>query len=856
MTKADDQGTSYAAWMPSHDPCIGDLVNGGLLTCLPETSLREAATKMRAAQVSCILVCQDDRVVGIWTEGDARRLDFSDQSLGDMPVKEWMSHPVVSALTSTPLNEASLMMRQRYLRRLLILDEKSSPVGMITQSDIVRHQGVEHYLMLRDVGSSLTSPPLVLDHRLPLNDAVKQLRQNGVEAAIVQQGDDHFGIITERDLIRLLADDVHVVSLGEVAHGPLITVTRHSSMLKAVETLREHGFRHLGVKDDESGELCGLLSLTDILSSIEYEYVQRLRDALADRDKALRASAEHLKLAHKVIDTSLDGIIITNSHGVIELVNPSFTTLTGYSADEAVGQTPALLSSGRHPPEFYAQMWETLKEQGFWQGEIWNKRKNGEIYPEWLTITAIHDEAGNACQYAAIFSDITDRKLKEERIHTLAYFDELTGLANRRLLMDRMRQALANAHRHRHQMAVLFLDLDLFKRINDTLGHHAGDAVLREVAYRLESQVGESGSVARLGGDEFSILLPEIRDTRSIETLCLQLIERFQRPIEVMGQQLVISTSVGISLYPQDGDDAAKLLKHADTAMYRAKELGRNHYSFFNADMSAHNQQELIMEHALRRALDHGGLSVHYQPKVDVARQQMIGLEALARWHDPELGPISPVVFIPLAEKLGLIDALGQAVLDQVCQDLQRWSQHGDVVPIAVNVSARQMADRDFLSRLQQTIKLYQVNPGWIELELTESCLVPTKAERTLTLLQCLRDSGFRLSIDDFGTGYSSLAYLRRLPLDTLKIDAGFVRELPDNQDDVQIVTAVIGLAHGLGLSVVAEGVETLAQSQLLSRLGCSVCQGFWLARPAPASQVVQWLAQGIGPGSWTLPSH
>lgn len=841
----------------SDDPKVGTLVSGGLLTCSPNLSLKDVAKRMNRAKVSCILVVKNGQLLGIWTEGDTCKLDFSKENLLATPIKNLMSSPVVSVNYDAKLSETAAFMKERCLRRLLVLDLQGEPLGMLTQSDLVRYQGVENYLLMRNVGSSIRRPPLRLYADLSITEAVVRLHEAGLEAAVIDYGQGKpSSIVTERDLIALLAEEVQALTLQELAKNTLFSVPKNMSLLHAVDLLREKGFRHLGIMEcDAEGnsteELCGLLSFTDILASIEYEYVNQLRSALEARDLALKTSTEHLILAQKVIEASLDGIIITNNKGVIQTVNPSFTTLTGYSAEEVIGQTPAMLSSGRHDKAFYQSMWSSMLAQGYWQGEVWNRRKNGEIYAEWLTITGIRNSQGVIRQFAAIFSDITDRKLKEEQIHSMAYYDELTGLANRRLLLDRLKQALANAHYHKHKMGVLFLDLDLFKRINDSLGHQAGDEVLQKIARRLESSVREGDSVARLGGDEFLVLVPEVESLPLLEALAARLISVLTKPLTIQQNHLVISTSIGVSLFPDDGTTPEILLKHADTAMYRAKEMGRNSYCFYNSQMGERSYADLALEHRLRIALNDDSLYLVYQPKIDVVSRYWVGMEALLRWDDAVLGSVSPVEFIPLAEKLGLIEELGDRVIEQACKQLKAWLDAGHKPPpVSVNVSARQLLNIDFAKRVFKLLATYQIPANLIELELTESCLIIGDENDQYQLLKEFEAGGVKLSIDDFGTGYSSLSYLRKLPLSTIKIDASFVADLPSNSEDVQLVKAIIGMASALSMDIVAEGVETSAQATLLYGLGCSVCQGYWLARPAKVEQVTAWLVAATE-GKW-----
>ncbi|MHB0777189.1 EAL domain-containing protein [Halomonas sp. WWR20] len=821
---------------------MGHLVRGGLLTCASTTLLGEAARRMREARVSCILVTERGAICGIWSEGDARRLDFADRTLLSMPIAHLMSSPVIRIAHDTHLNDAAMLMKRKRLRRLLVEDSQGQPLGMLTLTDIVREQGMEYYLSMRDVGATISRPPLVLLASLSLGEAVARLREADVDAAVIDYGGRSYGILTERDLVAALADVVPDKQVGDISSRHLLAVSYSTGLMRAVTLLRDRDFRHLGVLD-AGGELCGLLSFADIVASIEYEMVDQLKEALTERDHALRASSEHLRLAQRVINASVDGIIITDAHGIIQSVNPSFTTLTGYSAEEAVGKTPGILSSGRQDGAFYRRMWSALLEQDYWQGEIWNRRKNGEIYPEWLTITAIRDDEGELQQFAAIFSDISDRKRQEAQIHRLAYFDDLTGLANRRLFLDRLGQALASAHRHQHRMGVLFLDLDLFKRINDTLGHHIGDQVLRDIARRLHVGVGEGESVARLGGDEFTILVPELTELAHLERLSERLILEVCRPLDVLGHQLGVSASVGISVYPEDGDTPDRLLKHADTAMYRAKEAGRNQFRFYTAYMGQHNRNELTLEHSLRRALDKQALELVYQPKVSLNDGHLAGFEALLRWNDPELGVVSPAQFIPLAEKLGMIERIGSWVLDQVCAQQATWKNLRRV-PIAVNVSASQLSEERFVDDLENRLARFSLPSTLLELELTESCLIPDHSDVTQRVLHRLQALGVRLSVDDFGTGYSSLSYLRRLPIDTLKIDASFVHDLPNSREDSQIIRAMIAMANALGLEVIAEGVETAAQATFLREEGCAIGQGYWLSHPLDIAQARQWLVR------------
>ena len=819
---------------------VAQVLQKNLICCEPQTSVQQAASLMRQHNISCILVKKNELILGIWTESDCKKLDLSDPSVLHQPVSQVMSCPVLSVPDRCSISEAAALMKQKNIRRLLVTDKTHQAIGIVTQTDLIHQQPLEHYLMLRDISSILVELPLSLQSELTVAQAAILMQQTQRDAAIVRfehsDADAEYGIVTERDLVHFVATERTLCTLAEVATRPLLTLPLRSSLLQAVRLLREQGFRHLGVTDSY-GQPVGLLSHNHILLNMEHLYISELKAALQARDKALRTSETSLRLAYKVIEASHDAVMITDAKGIIQSVNPSFCKLTGYSADEALGQTPSLLSSGQHDHLFYQQMWQGLQQQGYWQGEIWNKRKNGEIYPEWLSISAVRNDQGAINQYAAIFSDITERKKREQKIHELAYFDELTGLANRRLFQDRLEQALANAKRHHHQLAVLFLDLDLFKRINDTLGHQAGDEALRQVAKRLQKASRAGESVARLGGDEFTMLVPECEAKEEIVKLAQRIVAQFELPFQIQQNELALTTSVGISIYPQHGHTASELLKCADAAMYQAKESGRNNYSIYNSSLGQRHDQALQLEQALRKALSQQQLQVHYQPKVELKTGQLHSLEALVRWKDQELGQVAPADFIPIAETLGLIHQLGQQVLRQVCHQIQQWGPLA--VPVAVNISAKELADPQFLPQLKQILAESDVDPQLLELEITESCLLPERAAETQRVLQKLRQLGIRLAIDDFGTGYSSLSYLRHLPIDCLKIDRSFIKTLPDNTNDRQITSAIIAMANAMGLDVIAEGVESQAQQEFLLTAGCKFGQGYWFGKAENAASTL-----------------
>jgi len=586
---------------------------------------------------------------------------------------------------------------------------------------------------------------------------------------------------------------------------------------------------------------------------LQYEYVHRLDEALRERDEALIRSRKDLSLARKVIEASLDGIMIVDADNRVEFVNPAFTHMTGYEQEEIIGQNPRILNSGRHDETFYKHMYETLARQDYWQGEIWNRRKNGEIFPEWLTINVIRDEDGDVSQYAAIFSDITERKKTEERIKNLAYFDVLTGLPNRRLLTDRLQVAIASAHRHGQQLAIMFLDLDLFKRINDSLGHGVGDQVLIETAARISHCIREGDTVARLGGDEFTILLPEIEHLEDAAKLAERLITQVKQPFMIDDHELYVTTSIGIAVYPDDGDSVETLIKNADTAMYRAKDLGRNSFQLYTPAMNARSFERLAMEASLRHAVSRNEFRLAYQVKVDMETGRMSGVEALVRWHHPDLGLVSPADFIPLAEDMGVISDIGEWVLREACRQCKHWHDLGlPPVRIAVNVSALQFRETKVPEVVARALRDTGLSPQFLELELTETVLMQ-RVDEVVEVLKDLRAMGIRISIDDFGTGYSSLSYLKRMPIDALKVDRSFVNDIFDEDDKVtedgaEIVSTIINLAHNLRLKAIAEGVETASQAAFLRSKGCDEVQGFLISRPVSGEDLISLFDRSLLP--------
>ncbi|MCX5875969.1 MAG: EAL domain-containing protein [Deltaproteobacteria bacterium] len=559
----------------------------------------------------------------------------------------------------------------------------------------------------------------------------------------------------------------------------------------------------------------------------------------------LKHSEQQLTLAARVFDNSIEGITVTDAFGVIQSVNRGFTHITGYAPEEAVGNKPSILKSDRHDAAFYQAMWQTLLATGRWEGEIWNRRKNGEVYPEWLNITAITDDFGQTSHHVAVFHDMSEIRGIEEKLHFQANHDALTSLPNRTLMLDRLAVAIGHAQSQKRLVAVLTLDLDNFKHVNDSLGHTVGDVLLQQVAERLKKCVAPDITVARLGGDDFAILIEQLASEQEAVRVAQTIIAAFAAPFNLAVYETVVTISVGISFFPADGADADTLLKNAELAMYRAKEEGKNTYQMFTKAMNAQVVHRLSLENSLRKALDRKEFLVYYQPKVSLVTGRIVGMEALVRWRAADGRLISPLDFIPLAEETGLIIPIGELVLRQACLDTKGWLRdYNDRLALSVNLSPRQFMQQDLLATVTAIIAETGFPSDRLELEITESAVMAHE-EAAIILLRKIKEMGVRLALDDFGTGYSSLQYLRKLPFDTLKMDRSFVIDLPEDQSSAAIAITILTLAKSLWMEVVAEGVETVEQLEFLRSHKCGEIQGFLFSPPVPAEAFAAMLRDG-----------
>ena len=552
--------------------------------------------------------------------------------------------------------------------------------------------------------------------------------------------------------------------------------------------------------------------------------------------QALLKPMQSLLISRRTLEAMDEAVVVTDPNNKVIDVNPAYTEITGYTRDEVLGKDPNITSSKHHTNEFYKQMWETIHDKGVWMGEILDRHKNGMDLPVWATINSVKNDRGELLYHVGVFRDITERKQAEKQLKQLAYFDTLTNLPNRMLFREKLGGEISLAKRRSEHLGLFFIDLDKFKHINDTLGHHVGDQLLTIIAGRLKSRLRESDTVSRLGGDEFTIIVPAVKEYEKLADLALELIEEIKQPVILEGTTTSVTASVGIAVFPKDGENPGDLSKHADMAMYEAKGKGRNQYHYYSPEIHQLATKRAELKHELKNALLTNEFVLYYQPQVDLRNNRIVGCEALIRWEkDGSL--ILPDEFIEIAEESELVIEMGEWVIEHACQEIARWKETGwENLSLAINLSRRQLHQRGFSLMLDNLIKKYAIAPHSIELEITESAIIED-LEESLKTLNELKQLGIAITMDDFGTGYSSLSYLKILPVDILKIDRSFIHEIPDDEDGSAIVSAILSMARSLKLTVVAEGIEHEKQLDYLNKNGCHIGQGYLFHRPLPADE-------------------
>ena len=553
---------------------------------------------------------------------------------------------------------------------------------------------------------------------------------------------------------------------------------------------------------------------------------------------------EKIQLASIVFDSVIEGIIIIDTKRIIKSVNQAFSNITGYSAKESIGKDLNLLQSDKHDSQFYNDMWTELKKKGEWKGEVWSRRKNGETFPNMFSLYSVKDKQGKVIDYVAIFNEITELKLKEAKIEYQAFHDPLTGLPNRNLLYDRLKMAISRAKRTEKMIGILFLDLDNFKNINDAHGHVIGEYLLKDVAKRLLECMRAGDTVARLGGDEYTVLLPQISDPKEIVYVAQRIMNSFKEPFVIQGFEFFVTSSIGISIYPSDGENTIELLKSSDLALHHAKKEGRNNYQFYSKQMNVQIKKRLKLENELRQALKKDQFMLYYQPIIHIDSGEIIGVEALIRWNHDELGIVTPLDFIPLAEETRLIIPIGEWVLKTACEQCNVWRDMGySELNMSVNVSSLQFHQRDFFKNFKIILEKTKFDMDYLTVEITENSIMG-KTKEIIDTMRSIKRIGVKISIDDFGTGYSSLNYLKRFPIHTLKIDRSFIMDIPKDPDSVVITKAIISLAKALKLEVVAESVERKDQLDFLKENNCDYIQGYYFCRPIPADKITEFIKE------------
>ncbi len=1087
---------------------LGEILTSQVITLPPDSQVSHALDKMREKKISAIVIVQDSKPIGIFTERDAVMMVFNNENISHILLKDVMTTHLISAAATMDYREAYRMIKSHNFRHLVVVDEQKNLLGILSESNFLDHLGNEFLVRYKEVGSLMTQTVITLPVDASIKDAIQLMAHNRISCIVLESKGLPKGIFTERDLIKL---DNHSPGLlakpiRNIMSSPVKTILKEESLPNAIEKMERSGIRRLVVVDDQNN-IIGLITRSDIVKQLYDRHIEHLQNIIRDREEELKLTQKQLSIMNELIQTqqlleekqielelaldagkiftwklyardklifsdsrmaqvfdldtaqiekgiplelfiaiideqdheliyksiehsiktgenfrvdfriskgdevkyfkargkasknkaneilsligiiadvtgdtkhllsykksqqqllqaqriarmgnweldaktlkafwsddlhkllgttaemdvglgllesyvhkadwsalkksiesaifddkkheveyrvqaadgsthwvyckaknikdhsgkvkklsgilqditerkykdekirlstavfenSLEGILITDIDGNIVDVNPAFSDITGYSYEDVIGQNTRIFKSGHHDEKFYAQIWQSLNDFGQWRGEIWNRRRDGSVFPEWENISSVFDDQGNRTHYVSVFSDISQIKNTQIKLDYLAHHDALTDLPNRLLLNERLNQAIRHAKRLSSKMAIFFLDLDNFKHINDSLGHPTGDSLLKAVTAKLLETVRQDDTVARIGGDEFVLLLEDISRPENAILMADKLLAIFQHSFDLKDHQIGITASMGICLYPEDGEDTETLMRNADSAMYLAKTEGRNTYQFYTKELTRNAFERVLLENNLRKAIDNKEFLLHFQPQYNLTDLKIIGFEALIRWNHPDLGILSPVKFIPIAEDSGLIIPIGKWVLTEACLVAKQWLDSGyDFGRIAVNIAGPQLQRGNLINDVNEALKLSGLAANYLELEITEGFIMQ-QAKDAIQQLNELRIMGITISIDDFGTGYSSLSYLKQLPVQKIKIDQSFIRDIPDDTNDMAIADAIIAMGKSLGLIVIAEGVETQQQADFLKQFGCQEAQGFLYNKPLSIEEI------------------
>lgn len=806
---------------------IQELISGHLNWVMAEAKLPDVMTVMANKSVDALVV-KDGARYGLVSIRDLLSY-FANEGAG--------THQSVKAIASWPLKCVSELQSLSNVRRLMI-ESNIHHLGVEnTSGDLIGLISFSELLQLIEENFHYHASKSIKDKEQRILEAetlYRDLLSMSSDGILIHQ--NHKIAYVNQELIRMLGyDEKALLSLTLEAIVP----HRHRADILACMDDNDRHHPHISEHEllCEDGRLCRVE-----MTHKPITYHADPAHLMVIKDLSIQAESERFQmLTRSVFDNAGEGIVVTDADNCFVLANKKFEEITGYSFSEVVGKTPSILSSGQHNAVFYDEMWQALQQDGVWQGEIWNRKKDGTIYPEWLTINEVTNKAGEVIHYVGLMNDLSQQKATEQEINRLSFYDILTGLPNVSLFKNRLQQAIQKSRHEANQVALLIVDLARFKMINDAVGYEHGDQLLKKVANRLNKTLDSEDSVARLGADNFLILLEDVAHKNEVSEFAEQLLTLFETPFEIDHQSYVLDIKVGIALSSQDGVQALDLMKSADEALYEAKKAPHSRYAYHTSALTHSTTEVFFYENALRKAIEEHQLVAYYQPQMDFETGQVIGAEALVRWIHPEMGLVMPIKFIDIAESTGLIIPLGRSILLQACQQWLSWQSQGlSLLRISVNVSTVQLMHPGFVRTVADVIQETGIDASVVELEVTESFLLQNEQAGIERLVQ-LKALGVSLSMDDFGTGFSSLSYLKKLPLDQLKIDQSFIRSLPDDKEDIAIVDAIIAVGNAVGVEVIAEGVEKQTQVDYLQQKGCRLGQGYWYSRPIEAQAFFEW---------------
>lgn len=820
-----------------------------------DTIAKALAMMDRQAISSVIIVDNENRPVGIFTEHDALRV-VAETIDTQKPLKEVMTPEPFCVSYTMQLHDAYMVMEEKKFRHLVVTDEHGYFAGVVSEGDFLRHIGFEHLAKFKIVAEAMSTSLLIVEPKMTLVEAASLMSERKCDYAVVLEGSHPVGIITERDIARRCAHEESLCdeTVSYLLHKNIQLIDTNIPLHEAASIMEQHGVHQLVVVDAQ-GNLAGLLNRHDVLHAVHgayFEFLIRVIDQksaeiarISERKQALRSEKEEVEKSavklRKLFEALPDSVVLIDNSTLRAIeFNQAAHEHLGYTAEEFASLSLSDYETIESPEETLRRM-ETIMRQGRDSFETIHRAKDGSLFNMWINVVAV-DLAGQP-HMIAVYHDITERKRYEERLETLANYDSLTGLANRSLLLSHLQNSIIQGKRHKTQIALLMFDLDRFKDINDSYGHSAGDELLQQVAERFGSRLREGDIISRLGGDEFAVIIDHLVRPEDAGRLAEEMIATLESGYKLSGGASIhIGASAGIVMFPDHGESASELLQHADAALYKAKAEGRGRYRYYTDELTDSARKRIECETRLRYAIKNKEFEVYYQPQVHIQTGRIMGAEALIRWNDPERGIISPVVFIPIAEETGLIGDIGEWVLNETCRQGKIWLDQGHRLTLAVNLSAHQVRHQNIPKMVEDALKKSGYPADKLELELTESALMQ-REEETVAMLHTLRAQGIRLAIDDFGTGYSSLSYLKRFPIDVLKIDKSFVDDLPFDNDDMAIVTAIIAMGKALGFQILAEGTERIEQIEFLKERGCTMYQGYFKSPPVPAVEFEKLLS-------------